>query len=64
MALRLPEPMLAPAGDRSWVKTKNHATARFAEEREGVGGLTVGRWAAMEPTPMRNVPGRVDSRPG
>jgi bifunctional non-homologous end joining protein LigD len=24
-------------GERSWVKTKNRATARFAEEREGVG---------------------------
>jgi len=24
-------------GDRAWVKTKNRATARFAEEREGVG---------------------------
>jgi bifunctional non-homologous end joining protein LigD len=23
--------------DRSWVKTKNRATARFAEERDGVG---------------------------
>jgi hypothetical protein len=25
------------SGDRGWVKTKNRATARFAEEREGVG---------------------------
>ena len=24
-------------GERQWVKTKNRATARFAEEREGVG---------------------------
>ena len=24
-------------GDRAWVKTKNRATARFAEEREGIG---------------------------
>ena len=24
-------------GDRAWVKTKNRATARFAEERDGVG---------------------------
>ena len=24
-------------GERGWVKTKNRATARFAEEREGVG---------------------------
>jgi bifunctional non-homologous end joining protein LigD len=24
-------------GERSWVKTKNRASARFAEEREGVG---------------------------
>ena len=24
-------------GDRVWVKSKNRATARFAEEREGVG---------------------------
>jgi ATP-dependent DNA ligase len=24
-------------GDRQWVKTKNPATARFAEERDGVG---------------------------
>jgi ATP-dependent DNA ligase len=25
------------AGDRGWVKKKNRATTRFAEEREGVG---------------------------
>ena len=24
-------------GDRGWVKTKNRATARFAEERDGIG---------------------------
>ncbi len=24
-------------GDRAWIKTKNRSTARFAEEREGVG---------------------------
>jgi ATP-dependent DNA ligase len=24
-------------GERVWVKTKNRATARFAEERDGVG---------------------------
>jgi len=24
-------------GERQWVKTKNRATARFAEERDGVG---------------------------
>jgi hypothetical protein len=24
-------------GDRGWVKAKNRATARFAEERDGVG---------------------------
>ena len=24
-------------GDRVWMKTKNRATARFAEERDGVG---------------------------
>jgi ATP-dependent DNA ligase len=24
-------------GERHWVKTKNRATARFAEERDGVG---------------------------
>ena len=24
-------------GERGWIKTKNRATARFAEERDGVG---------------------------
>jgi ATP-dependent DNA ligase len=28
-------------GERQWVKTKNRATARFAEEREGVGRRSV-----------------------
>ena len=26
-----------PPGERQWVKTKNRATARFAEERDGMG---------------------------
>jgi len=26
-----------PPGERQWVKTKNRETARFAEERDGVG---------------------------
>ena len=30
-------------GERSWVKTKNRATARFAEERDGVGRRAVAR---------------------
>ena len=30
-------------GERQWVKTKNRATARFAEERDGVGRRTAAR---------------------
>jgi bifunctional non-homologous end joining protein LigD len=35
VAKRLRDPYRA--GERQWVKTKNRETARFAEEREGVG---------------------------
>jgi ATP-dependent DNA ligase len=33
-------------GERQWVKTKNKATARFAEEHEGVGRRVAARVAA------------------
>jgi len=35
--------------ERQWVKTKNRATTRFAEEREGVGRRVAARRPATKP---------------
>jgi bifunctional non-homologous end joining protein LigD len=47
VAKRLRDPYVP--GERQWVKTKNRATARFAEERDGVGRRGMARQVASFP---------------